>query len=176
MTVPYINQYDFYNRFQTNVSSGYPPLNTPGSYGGIAIFNLQTPLSSSTADFVSYSAFASFENVELVLPSVDPLSLPGPSVADSRFFAESGNIIRRIPASDIMSGSNESQDLKLSYNTTPPKFDAITYDNNEMDLSYVLKRENIIGKVVYDKNTDAENASYFGKVRCFPKRVFIENC
>jgi hypothetical protein len=176
MSVPYINQYDFYNRFQTNEFSGYSPLNSPSSYGGVAIFNLQTPLSSSTADFVSYSAFASFENVELVLPSVDPTLSSRVSMIESKFFAESGNIIRRIPASDIMSGTNESQDLKLSYNTTLPKFDAVTYDKNEMDLSYVLKRENIIGKVIYNNSTDAENNSYFGKVRCFPKRVFIENC
>jgi len=179
MTVPYINQYDFYNRFQTNevfnLDGNSHLVNIPSSYGGIAIFNLQSPLSSSSADFVSYTAFASFDNVELSLPSIDTEKVPGPYDDGSKFFTQSNNIIRRIPASDIMSGINNSQELKLSYNTTPPKFDAVTYDKDEMDLSYVLKRENIIGKIIYDKNTDAENQSYLGKVRCFPKRVFVKN-
>jgi len=45
-----------------------------------------------------------------------------------------------------------------------------------MDLAYALKRENIIGKIVYDKDTNAETRSYLGKVRCFPKRVFLNKC
>jgi len=175
MTVPYINQYDFYNRFQTNRETGYSPMNVPNDYAGIAIFNLQSPLSSSTADFVSYSAFASFENVELVLPSVDPGQNPGPFEAD-RFVAQSGNLVRRIPGADLMSDENVSSDTKLSYNTTPPKFEAIAYDKDEMSLSYALKRENIIGKLIYREGCDADNSSYFGKVRCFPKRNFIKGC
>jgi len=178
MTVPYINQYDFYNRFQTNRASnpGFSPMNVPSNYAGIAIFNLQAPLSSSTADFVSYSAFSSFENVELVLPSVDPGITPGPFADADKFVAQSGTLIRRIPGADIMSDSNTSQDTKLSYNTIPPKFEAVAYDKDEMSLSYALKRENIIGKLVYNEGCDADNSSYFGKVRCFPKRNIIKGC
>jgi len=171
MTVPYINQYDYYNRQQVIVN-GDERQNVPQPFGKIFVFNLQRPLSSSTADFVSYTALASLENVELSLPTADRIpsrNLPD----DAPYYAQSGNMVQRIPGRDIMSSAGNSSDIRLSYSTIAPKGDFVTYDKDEMDLSYILKRENIIGEITYAKGRDAENSSYLGKVRCFPKRVRV---
>lgn len=168
MSVPYINQYDYYNFSQPLAVPGTDPICAPGNYGALVLFNLQKPLSGSTADKVSYTVFASFENVELKLP-VEELAaqIPGP------FLAESDTIVQRIPARDIMSGSNMNCNIPLAYNMIEPDNSKVKFDENETSLQYILSRENIIGTITYGENRDAENNSYLGKVRCFPKRPEI---
>jgi len=175
MTVPYINEYDYYNRYQSREDAANgTTINTSRPYGAIVIFNLQKPLSSSTADFVSYTAFASFENVELALPATSGNNTTTYTHTPDTYFTQSGSMVQRIPGRDILSGSASSSDTRLSYNTTPPKGDVVTYDSDEMSLDYVLKRENIIGRIAYSSGRDARNSSYLGKVRCFPKRPVIK--
>jgi hypothetical protein len=164
MTVPYINQYDYYNFSQALTVNGVTT-NTPTVFGAILLFNLQAP-SAASSEKVSYSAFASFENIDLKLPVAE---LNNTSLGP--FIAQSNEIVRRIPAHDIMSNENVSPSLKLSYSTISSDYSKVCYDKDEMSLSYVLKRENIIGILEYKENTNSEVNSYIGKCRCFPKRV-----
>jgi len=162
MTVPYINQYDYINKSQYTLASNttYTP-----TYGAIALFNLQTPLSASSGDSVSYSVFANFENIELALPVKTP---PGPGIGP--FIAQSQEMVRRIPGKNIMSGDYQKDNVNLSYTTIQNDFSKVSFDKEEDTLKYVLSRENVIGKINYDANKDINNSAYLGKVRCFPKR------
>jgi hypothetical protein len=168
MSVPYINQFDYYNFSQSlyvDNGSGFETLNSPSAFGAILLFNLQSP-EASASEKVSYSAFASFENIDLKLPVAE---LENETLGP--YIAQADEIVRRIPAHDIMSNENVSPDLKLSYSTIPPDYSNVCYDKDEMSLSYVLKRENIIGMLEFKEGTNSEVDSYIGKCRCFPKRV-----
>lgn len=170
MTVPYINAYDYYNFSQgiTSDSTGEPQVyNSPSNFGAVLLITLEPPSSATSGATVSYSAFASFENVELRLPvAEDTGNAPGP------YICQSGNgYVQRIPAHDVMCASGSSKDINLSYSTIRPDTSKVMYDGDETSLSYILSRENIIGRIVYGESQSAELNSYLGKVRCFPKRL-----
>jgi len=156
MTVPYINQYDYFNFQQANGST-----NPAQNYGTIALFNLQAPISGTSNPKVSYALFGSFEHMELKLPTQDP--------GTTRFMAQSG-VVERIPGSDIMSDDQKECTLSLNYNTQKIDNSKILYESNETSLKHVLSRENIIGRLEYTAGKNANSSSFMGKVRCFPKR------
>jgi len=164
MKVPYINQYDYVNFQQGNVLDNGGIFNGPTVYGAVLIFNLQTPLDGTADAKVSYSAFASFENMELSLPVATNTSTQGPNI-----YAQSG-IYRRIPAHDVMTGNMDGEEISLSYTTQPLDNSKVKYEQGETTLKHILGRENIIGKINYSKDRNAGVNSYLGKVRCFPKR------
>jgi len=160
MTVPYINQFDYFNFEQGRGSS-----NAAANFGTIALFNLQAPVAGTSNPKVSYSLFGSFENMELKLPVLSE----GSGFRSSQFMAQSG-IIERIPGSDIMSDDHKESKLSLNYNTIQIDNSKSLYNTNETSLKHVLARENIIGKLLYTAGQNSNTNSYIGKVRCFPKR------
>jgi len=157
MTVPYIDEVDYFN-FQQALPNGSNP---PEDYGFIGVFNIIAPTSGVSNASVSYSLFGSFENIELRLPTADTITAPTP------YMAQSGRI-QRIPADDMMSGVSESSKISLNYSSHEIDNSKVKYDSNETSLKYVLNRENIMGKLYYNASDGANH--YMGKVRCFPKR------
>jgi len=164
MKVPYINQYDYHNFQQGQIKNSGATFNEATVFGAVLIFNLQTPIDGTSDAKVSYSAFASFENMELSLPVATNTNIQGPAIK-----AQSG-IYRRIPAHDVMRGDITQEETSLAYSTIPLDNSKVKYEEGETTLKHILGRENIIGKLTYRADKNANVNAYIGKVRCFPKR------
>lgn len=254
MELPYINEYDYHNMQQaTNIDGIAEAL--PSDYAYVVLWNMVKPNSGTAADKVSFSIMASFNNVELKLPTEDvPLETtydlrqqnlfsPGfvaqgeckfsgddtydcglvaqgktkkwntggnsyirkkecrikkEELFDCGLVAQSethildtdnnsgmnnntgitdrdsrndSNLVTRMPGRDMMSGDDFNSSVPLSYKMIKHNSSKAKYDKrDELNLNYVLSRENVIGRINYTSGKGPNGASFLGKVRCFPKR------